>query len=290
MAAYDEDLAYIHDQGHSKIAAAAATSVLELLSPHASIVELGCGSGVTAARLTDAGHEVVGIDQSAALIALARRLASRADLRVGSFVSEPIPECDALLAIGEVFNYLFERATRTRAAKALRAYPHRGCDPTDCWSLTLARPASSAVVAPGPGRPDPTGPCLSRTTKKATSSRATSPASANVARVPGPTTYAMAYRSGGGVSIAGTRLGVPLCGTDESDGATRSSAGQRQKSANRSVSPPLGLRPPMQIMSRPSGPASNERMTAGATRSTSHGERSTTSSSSLARPDPATTM
>jgi hypothetical protein len=34
-------------------------------------------------------------------------------LRVGSFVSEPIPECDAVLAIGEVFNYLFdERSTR----------------------------------------------------------------------------------------------------------------------------------------------------------------------------------
>jgi protein-L-isoaspartate O-methyltransferase len=103
-AAYDEDLAYIHDQDYSQIAEAAATSVLELLSPHASVVELGCGSGVTAARLTDAGHEVVGIDQSEALIALARRRAPHADFRVGSFVSEPIPECDAVLAIGEVFN------------------------------------------------------------------------------------------------------------------------------------------------------------------------------------------
>ncbi len=42
-----------------------------------------------------------------------------------------------------------------------------------------------------------------------------------------------------------------------------------QKSSNRSVSPLAGLRPPMQITSRPSGPASNERITAGATRSTS---------------------
>ena len=47
-------------------------------------------------------------------------------------------------------------------------------------------------------------------------------------------------------------------------------ADQGQKSSNRSVSPPSGLRPPMQITSSPSGPASNERVTAGATRSTSH--------------------
>jgi SAM-dependent methyltransferase len=114
MAAYDEDLAYIHDRGYSQIAEGAAASVLELLQPHSSIVELGCGSGVTARRLTDAGHEVLGIDQSAALIALACRQAPRARFRVGSFVSEPIPECDAVLAIGEVFNYLFDEGiTRT---------------------------------------------------------------------------------------------------------------------------------------------------------------------------------
>jgi methylase of polypeptide subunit release factors len=91
MTAYDEDLAYIHDHGYSRIAEGAAASVLWLLPPHASIVELGCGSGVTAARLTDAGPEVLGIEQSGALITLARRRAPRADFRVGSFVSEPIP-------------------------------------------------------------------------------------------------------------------------------------------------------------------------------------------------------
>ena len=115
MGAYDEDLAYIHDQGYAEIAAAAAAAVLEALPARASIVELGCGSGVTAARLTEAGHEVLGIDQSPALIALARRRAPRAGFRVGSFVTEPIPECDAVLAVGEVFNYLFDEGN-TRAA------------------------------------------------------------------------------------------------------------------------------------------------------------------------------
>ena len=46
---------------------------------------------------------------------------------------------------------------------------------------------------------------------------------------------------------------------------------------------------PTQIISIPSGPASNDRMTWGATRSTSHSPISTISSSSFARPEPATT-
>jgi hypothetical protein len=76
----------------------------------------------------------------------------------------------------------------------------------------------------------------------------------------------------------------------ERDRRSRPAAqGQLQKSSKRSESPPSGFRPPMQMTSRPSGPASNERTTSGATRSTSHAESSTTSSSSLARPDPATT-
>src|SRR5215207_10848092 len=108
MAAYEEDLAYIHDRGYAHVAEGAAASVLGVLAPRSSIVEFGCGSGVTARRLTDAGHQVLGIDQSAALIALARRRAPQARFGVGSFVSEPIPECDAVLAISEVFNYLFD--------------------------------------------------------------------------------------------------------------------------------------------------------------------------------------
>jgi SAM-dependent methyltransferase len=155
MAAYDEDLAYIHDQGYSRIAAAAATSVLELLSPQASIVELGCGSGVTAARLTDAGHAVVGIDQSAALIALARRRAPRADLRVGSFVSEPIPDCDAVLAIGEVFNYLFDEGHTRAALPSLFARIRTALRPAGVLVFDLAAPG---LVPGGRARTWTTGP------------------------------------------------------------------------------------------------------------------------------------
>jgi SAM-dependent methyltransferase len=155
MAAYDEDLAYIHDQGFSQVAEAAATSLLDLLSPHASIVELGCGSGVTAGRLTDAGHEVLGIDQSTPLIALARRRAPRADFRVGSFVSEPIPECDAVLAIGEVFNYLFDEGNTRAALPSLFARIHAALRPGGLLVFDLAGPG---LVPGGRSRAWTTGP------------------------------------------------------------------------------------------------------------------------------------
>jgi SAM-dependent methyltransferase len=136
---YGEDLAYIHDRGYSAVAEGAAATVLELLRPRASVVELGCGSGVTARRLTDAGHEVLGIDQSAALIALARRRAPRARFRVGSFVSEPIPACDAVLAVGEVFNYLFDEAN---ALPPLFARIHAALRPGGLLLFDLAGPGA----------------------------------------------------------------------------------------------------------------------------------------------------
>jgi SAM-dependent methyltransferase len=124
MAAYDEDLAYTHDRGFGHVAEDAARYVLTLLPERASVVELGCGGGITARRLTDAGHDVLGIDQSPALIALARERAPDARFTVGSFVSAPLPECDAVLAIGEVLNYLFDEGNTRAALPGLFARAH----------------------------------------------------------------------------------------------------------------------------------------------------------------------
>lgn len=70
------------------------------------MVELGCGSGATAAALADAGHQVLGIDASRAMVELARSRAPAARFRVGSWVDAEIPACDAVLAIGEVLGYV----------------------------------------------------------------------------------------------------------------------------------------------------------------------------------------
>ena len=107
MADYGADLAYVHDAGFLELAREATPFVLDLLGDErARVVELGCGSGETAVELSGAGHEVVGIDASRAMVELARSKAPDARFRVGSWTDQQIPECDAVLALGEVLGYV----------------------------------------------------------------------------------------------------------------------------------------------------------------------------------------
>lgn len=59
------------------------------------ILDAGCGSGPTMARLREAGADVAGFDRSAAMIDLARqRLGQDADLQVAD-LTDPLPYADA---------------------------------------------------------------------------------------------------------------------------------------------------------------------------------------------------
>lgn len=101
---YREDLAWIHHTGFSEFAESAA-SWLRTILPRGLIVDVGCGSGVLARELTRDGFDVLGIDSSPAMIALARRNAPEARFETGSFADCMIPPCAAVTAIGEVLNY-----------------------------------------------------------------------------------------------------------------------------------------------------------------------------------------
>jgi SAM-dependent methyltransferase len=123
--AYRDDLAYIHDVGFGSFATHAAPFVLELLKAtsfrRGQVVELGCGSGIVAAALSEAGYDVLGFDISRAMVELARKRAPAADIRQGSFVNAPLPPCVLVLAIGEIFNYLFDKHnTKARLSKVFR--------------------------------------------------------------------------------------------------------------------------------------------------------------------------
>src|SRR5919107_547567 len=65
---YGEDIAYIHDVGHAEFALRSAPGILEILDRNGIhdglIVDLGCGSGLWARELVDAGYRVLGIDIS----------------------------------------------------------------------------------------------------------------------------------------------------------------------------------------------------------------------------------
>lgn len=155
MNEYDEDLAHVHDAGFSDLAQAAANRVVAELRGRGVVdglaVDVGCGSGVTARRLILAGYDVLGMDPSQDMLALARRRAPRATFRRGSFLDTDLPtECVAVTAIGEVLNYHFAAA----AAEDLGDFFAR--------ARSALRPGGLLVIdIAGPGRVPGGGPTRS---------------------------------------------------------------------------------------------------------------------------------
>jgi SAM-dependent methyltransferase len=109
---YKEDLAYIHDVGHSDYALKSAPGILKILAQNniqdGLVVDLGCGSGLSALKLTKAHFQVLGVDISESLIAIARNRVPCAEFRVESLFKIDIPSCNAVISIGECLNYLFD--------------------------------------------------------------------------------------------------------------------------------------------------------------------------------------
>jgi len=85
---YGEDPAYIHDAGFSEYCLKAAPGLLRILRrcgvAGGMVVDLGCGSGRWARELDRAGYRVLGIDQSADFLRMARRVAPHARFLAGS--------------------------------------------------------------------------------------------------------------------------------------------------------------------------------------------------------------
>ena len=107
---YSADFAYVHDAGFGEFATRTAPEVIRMLRAHGvrggRIVEIGCGSGILARRLIDAGYKVTAIDRSRDMIALARARAPEATFHAGSLTRAKIPRCEAAIAIGEVVSYV----------------------------------------------------------------------------------------------------------------------------------------------------------------------------------------
>jgi SAM-dependent methyltransferase len=111
-------------------------------------VDLGCGSGIMARQLRDAGYDVIGVDLSEPLLEIARRRVPDGAFRAGSFATADIPPCVAVTAIGEVFNYTFDvencAAVRARAWQRI----HAALAPKGVLMFDMA----------APGRVPPEGP------------------------------------------------------------------------------------------------------------------------------------
>jgi len=128
---YSSELAFVHDAGFGELARSAAPALLAALSSRGVrgglLVELGCGSGILAARLLRAGHRVIGVDVSPSMLRLARRAAPGARFVCASLHDVALPACDAVLAIGEGLAYVPARGRApslsrlfARVARSLR--------------------------------------------------------------------------------------------------------------------------------------------------------------------------
>ncbi|HEX3131340.1 MAG TPA: class I SAM-dependent methyltransferase [Thermoanaerobaculia bacterium] len=107
---YEEDLAYIHHVGFSGLARGATPWVIETLRKaglqKGTVVELGCGSGLLLAALTESGYQAVGVDASAPILDIARSTAPAATLLHASLYEVEIPRCATVVAMGEGLNYV----------------------------------------------------------------------------------------------------------------------------------------------------------------------------------------
>jgi SAM-dependent methyltransferase len=142
--AYRTDLAYIHDTGFGAIAADAARRLITELTDAGcragTVVDLGCGTGILAGHLVNAGYRVIGIDVSEAMVARARAAVPDAEFRIGSFVSTDLPACVAVTAVGEVLNYGFDAANDHDARVRLFERVHHALVPGGLLMFDIAGP------------------------------------------------------------------------------------------------------------------------------------------------------
>jgi SAM-dependent methyltransferase len=120
---YHADLAHVHDDGFGAPARGAAETLLGALAragvSSGRVVDLACGSGILSQRLCDAGFDVLGIDLSPDMLALARRRAPKAEFVEGSLLSAELPPCVAVAIVGEGVNYLFDESHSKRVVAKL---------------------------------------------------------------------------------------------------------------------------------------------------------------------------
>jgi len=157
---YQDDLAYIHDVGFGHWATNAAPVILTALRERGLnqglVLDLGCGSGILAAALSAAAYDVLGIDLSASLLDLARQRAPTAQFRLGSLWTADISPCIAVTAIGECFNYLFDRDGKPDAIEGVFCRIHAALGPGGFFIFDVAEPGR--VPSPGVLRNHTEGP------------------------------------------------------------------------------------------------------------------------------------
>lgn len=142
--AYGDDLAYIHDSGFGGFATGAAPWLLALLRSHGLsdglVIDLGCGSGIWAHALSTSGYGVLGYDISPAMVAMCARRVPRGEFHARPLLTARFRPCVAVTAIGEVFNYMFDKRNTPDALAGLFQQVHQALRPSGLFVFDVATP------------------------------------------------------------------------------------------------------------------------------------------------------
>jgi SAM-dependent methyltransferase len=132
-----------HEQFGDLAAAAAARLVRELQAAGrdtGTVVDLGCGSGILARRLVDAGYGVHGVDLSPDMVALARAGVPEATFERAAVLDAHLPPAVAVTAIGEVLNYATDRRAGIEALAAVSRRVHGALEPGGIFLFDVSTP------------------------------------------------------------------------------------------------------------------------------------------------------
>ena len=144
---YKIDLAYIHDVGFSDFALKSAPGIIEILQENnirsGLIVDLGCGSGLSAQEFIKANYQVLGIDISQAMIEIARTRVPEAEFRVESLFKAEIPTCNAVTSVGECLNYLFDEENNNQTLTNLFDRIYKALLPGGIFIFDILEPYST---------------------------------------------------------------------------------------------------------------------------------------------------
>ncbi len=145
-------MAYIHDAGFTDFARKAGHGILKLLSKHAihdgKVVDLGCGSGVWARMLVDAGYDIHGVDISADMIDICRERVPEGHFEVGSLLEASLPSCNAVTSMGECLNYLFDPQNNLDALRRLFGRIYQALTPGGLFVCDIIEPGYGAISGP----------------------------------------------------------------------------------------------------------------------------------------------
>ena len=146
---YGADQAAIHHEAFGDLAAQAAAHLLRALDAaglhEGTVVDLGCGSGILARIVSEAGYDVRGVDISQDMIALARANAPGATFTQGSLLDAEIPHAVAVTAIGEALNYAADPRAGLGEVERVAGRVHAALDPAGVFLFDVATPGRHGV-------------------------------------------------------------------------------------------------------------------------------------------------